>query len=211
MVHDWTRRWWESLPHHYRKADNDPRQAPERPLLRFMDGIGQLGGAMRGVSDDVWEGLYTDPARIPDSAVRWLAQMLGVPESQRATTPDKLRAYLQDLTVSGRPAVGTRSGIAEVAKRYLTGDKQVYVTPSETLDHTLIVYARADEIPGGELSSLAADIRAAGVIPAGHNLEVRAAVASWDAWEAATGETWDQMEAVIETWTDSDSAGVQLE
>lgn len=209
MVHPWTARWWESLPHHYRKSDVS--QTPSGPLQRFMDGPGQIGGAMRQVSDDVHEGLYTNPGQVPDTAVRWLAQMLGVPESQRQVDPQQLRGYLQDLTSSGRPAVGTRTGIADVAKRYLTGDRQVYVTPSDTLEHTLTVYARADEIPGGQLQSLAEDIRAAGVVPAGHNLEVKAAASTWDAWQAATGTTWDEKEAVIETWIDSESAGVVLE
>ncbi len=205
-VHPWTQRWWESLPTQYQKAD----AAADYPMRRWMDGIGRMGGEMRQVSDDLYGGLYTNPALVPDRAVQWLAQMMGVPERQRSGLPADVRNYLIDLTSSGRKAVGTRASILEVAKRFLTGAKQVAVGPSVSADHTIVILVRLDEVPGGNLATVGAGIVASGVIPAGHVVVVKAAAPTWDGWEAGI-TTWDTKESQVPTWVQSDSRGVVLE
>ncbi len=212
VVHPWTKDWWDTLPQAYRSADGvQNEEIGFYPMLRFMDGIGQIGGAMRKISDDMWAGFYTNPVTAPDLALPWLAQMLGVTGSQRATTSEKLRDYLIDLTSSGRASSGTRASIAEVAKRFLIGDRQVSVRPSTTAAHTIVVLVRANEVPGANLASVAAAIRATGVIPAGHDLVVLPADPSWDEWMAASGISWDDLEASAPLWSASDSLGVVLD
>ncbi|QIN94361.1 minor tail protein [Arthrobacter phage Abba] len=208
-VHPWTLAWWGTLPHAYRDAD--AAQDPPYPLLRWMDGIGRIAGQMRELSDSLWAGDLTDVEKAPDAAVRWLAQMLGIDETQRARSTADLRNYLADLTLTGRPAVGTRAAIAEVARRYLTGDRQVGVMPSATTPHTIVLLVRATEVPnGGDLAAFAATIKAAGVVPAGHNLIAVNAVPTWDEWQAAAGATWDELEAKVRVWNDSDALGVNI-
>lgn len=211
-VDPWTRRWWETLPVAYRRVDATMNEEMGYyPLLRFMNGAGGVAGAMRKISDDMWAGVYTDPNQVPDAALPWLAQMLGITASQRRTTPEKLRQLLVDLTVTGRTSTGTRASIAEVAKRFLTGSKQVSVRPSTTAAHTIIVLVRASEVPGADLAGMAASIRATGVIPAGHDLQVVPADPSWDTWSAAAGTTWNELQVKAPTWQESDSLGVVLE
>lgn len=209
--HDWTRRWWDSLPNAYRMADavQDP-SVGYFPLLRWMNGIGALAGQMRDLSDDIWNWALTDIERMPDEALRWVAQLLGMSADQRAVSLPELRTALRELTASGRRAVGTRSSIAEVAKRFLTGEKQIGVVPSSTTPHTIVLLVRAAEVPGGDLAALAESVRSAGVIPAGHNVIAVNAVATWDSFMAAAGVTWDEKDAKAKTWAQHDTLGVVL-
>jgi len=214
-VHWWTRKWWDTLPDAYKAADTAQQAAgrSNNPLLRFMDGPGRAAGLMRDISDQAWAGDLTNPATAPDAAIPWLAQMLGAPTTQRALPTPDLRAYLQNLADDGRPAAGTRQSIITAAKQYLLDDGQAIILPasSTTPAHTIIMLVRADQVPGGSLSALVAKIRAAGVIPAGHNLVARMAVSEWDAWEAAAGTTWDEVQANTKTWAQADSLGIVLE
>ncbi|MFT4471947.1 hypothetical protein ACMX2H_18750 [Arthrobacter sulfonylureivorans] len=183
------------------------------PLLRWMDGPGSIAQTTRTVSDDLWAGRYTNPATAPAHALRWLAQMMGTPLSLRKRPVEELREYLTNMLASGRSATGTRQGIADAAKGFLTGDRQVSVAASKTKKHTLVLLVRADEVPGGAagLPALAKVVQDAGVIPAGHVLVAQIATATWDDWMAAAGETWAEREAAAKTWTQADSLGVQLE
>lgn len=212
-VHPWTRSWWEGLPTAYRDAD--ARQSPDvggYPLLKWMEGIGSVAGEVREISDALWDGVYTDPGRVPDGApLRWLAQMLGAPAAQRTKTDLELRQYLIDLVGTGRAAVGTRRAIYEVSKYFLTGDRQVNVVPSATTPHRVVLLVRADEVPGGDLVALAAKVKASGAVPAGHDVLAQAVVSTWDSWSAAAGVSWDEREARVVTWSESDSLGVVLE
>lgn len=206
----WTRRLWESLPQVYQRLD--ARQNPEMggyPLLRYLNGAGAEAQRVRDVSDAWWDGLYTDPDRAPSGdQLRWLAQIMGV---KTQGVPDhQLRGILQDIKASGRRAVGTRQGIAEAARRALTGDRQVAVVPSEQDPHRLVILVRADQLTAEGLAAVAAEVRAAGVVPAGHVLVPQMASASWDQWSAVAGATWDEVEKRLVTWNDADSAGVQL-
>ncbi|QWY81938.1 minor tail protein [Arthrobacter phage Sicarius2] len=211
LLHEWTRRWWESLPNAYRMADavTDPGVG-YFPLLRWMDGIGSLAGEMRDLSDSIWFGGLTDLQNAPESSLRWLAQLLGLSEQQRAVDAVSLRAALLELTSSGRAAVGTRASIGEAAKRFLTGEKQVTVVPSSTTAHTIVLLVRSAEVPSGNLAALAANVRGTGVVPAGHNLIAVNAVATWDSFMAAAGVTWDELDGKAKTWSQHDTLGVDL-
>jgi len=186
------------------------------PLLRYMEGAGQIAGQVRDLSDNLWGGEFMDPRNTPDAALRWVAQLMGVSATIRNQPADDLRAYLVDLADNGRPASGTRGDIANAARRYLTGGKQAIMIPSPTKQHSLIVLVRADELPGAgvdapaALAALVAKIRATGVVPAGHELTAQIAAPTWDQWTAAAGPTWDTRDTAARTWTDADSLGVTI-
>lgn len=186
------------------------------PLLRFMEGPGQIAGQVRDLSDGLWSGEFMDPANTPDSALRWVAQLMGVSATTRNQSPAELRAYLVDLSVNGRPASGTRADIANAARKFLTGDKQTIMVTSPTKQHSLIMLVREDELPGADvdepaaLAALVAGVRASGVVPAGHELTAQIAAPTWDQWESAAGATWDTRDAAAPTWTAADSLGVTI-
>ncbi|GAA4916073.1 phage tail protein [Nesterenkonia rhizosphaerae] len=211
-VNPWTRRWWESLPRHYRTADRE--QNPEIggvPLLRFMDGVGEMAGRIRQISDDLYNGAYTDPVRVPDRALPWLAFLMGMEQGQRLQHPRILRQRLQALITAGRTRVGTRQVIAESAKEFMVEGAQARVTPHRTLPHTLVLHVRADDVLNDDVENLAANVQSAGFVPAGHVVVINTVISTWDSWESAAGETWDDKERNIQTWAQSDSAGVELE
>ncbi|ALY09360.1 tail protein [Arthrobacter phage Jawnski] len=212
LLHGWTRKLWGSLPNAYRMADavQDPGEG-YFPLLRWLNGVGALAGEMRDLSDAVWNNELTDLSKAPDAALRWLAQLLGLSESQRAVSLTDLRAALVEITAGGRPAIGTRRSIAEATKRFLTGEKQVTVLPSSITPHTIVLLVRAAEVPGGNLVTLANNVRATGVIPAGHNVIAQNAVATWDSFMAAAGVSWNEKDQKAVTWAKHDTLGVVLE
>lgn len=207
LVSPWARRLWLSLPQVYQRLD--AVQSPRWPLLRYLQGPGGEAQRVRDESDRWWDGVYTDPDQVPSGpALTWLAQVMGV---RTAGVPEhQVRGILADFAAGGRRAVGTRQQIAEAARRALTGDRQVSVVPSAQDPHRLVVLVRADELTAEGLEAVLTQVRAAGVVPAGHVLVAQAATASWNAWEAAVGATWDEVESRLMTWTDADSAGVQL-
>ncbi|QGZ17140.1 tail protein [Arthrobacter phage DrYang] len=131
IIHWWTRMWFGRLPVAYQEIDAviQPEQG-SFPLLRFMDGAGQVSGRIRDLSDLIISGKFMDPQTTPDYALRWLAQLLGVTAAQRTLDLPTLRTYLLDLVASGRPAVGTGQSIVDAARRFLTGTKQVTIQPT---------------------------------------------------------------------------------
>lgn len=214
-VHSWTRNWWGTLPHAYRSADN-AQAAPgmsNNPLLRYMDGPGQVAGQMRDISDQAWAGKLTNPATTPDHALPWLAQMLGAPTTVRTLPLAQLRTYLQDMATDGRPPAGTRQSIITAAKQFLIGEGQALIQPTTptTPAHTIVMLVRSDQVPNGDLPALVTKVRGTGVIPAGHVLSIRMAISEWDAWETAAGETWAEVDSNASTWAVADSLGIQLE
>lgn len=187
------------------------------PLLRYMEGVGQIAGQVRDVSDLLWGGEFIDPHNTPDTALRWVAQLMGVSATIRNQSAEQLRAYLVELAENGRPASGTRGDIANAAKLHLTGNRQAIMIPHPTRLHSIVVLVREDELPGADvdtpaaLADLVAKIRASGVVPAGHELTAQIAAPTWDQWETAAGPDWDTRDAVARTWTDADSLGVTIE
>jgi len=210
-VSQWALRMWRSLPQVYQRLDATQNlELGGYPLLRYLNGMGAEAQRVRDVSDQWWAGEFTDPDTVPSGAMlRWLAQVMGV---RTAGVPERqIRGVLHDIRAGGRRAVGTRELIAEAARRALVGESQVAVVPSEQDPHRLLVLVRADELGPGGLSAIIDEVRAAGVVPAGHMLVPQTASASWDAWSAAAGATWDEVENRLVTWNDADSAGVVLE
>ncbi|QJD53362.1 minor tail protein [Arthrobacter phage StevieBAY] len=212
LLHSWTRKLWDTLPNAFRMADSvqDPSLG-YFPLLRWLNGVGALAGEMRDLSDSIWFNELTDITKTPDAALRWLGQIIGLSADQRAASLTDLRAAIAEITAGGRPAIGTRSSIAEAAKRFLTGDKQVAVVPSSVTPFTIVLLVRSSEVPGGNLTTLVNNVRSTGVVPAGHNLVAQNAVATWDSFMAAAGATWDELDGKAGTWNQHDTIGVVLE
>lgn len=104
------------------------------PLLRYMDGVGHLAGYMRTEARHMWHGHTTNPVTAPDAWLPFLAAMLGLPQTYTARlSAAQLRSHLVAFVEQGRPPIGSRRAIAEVAKQWLYGDKQVTVTPANSM------------------------------------------------------------------------------
>lgn len=184
-------------------------EATTYPLLRFMDGIGQIGGQYRDTSDKLWDGYYTNPATCPDGSLRWLAQMAGIHRNvyQRLELAD-LRALITATVARGLTALGSRASLSDVVRPYLSGDKYCIVSPHPTKAHTIVIRVKFTEVPGNDLPALADNIRATGIIPAGHVIELAEAAVTWDQWEAAAGTSWNELEAQAPRWAEFDIIGL---
>lgn len=104
------------------------------PLLRFMDGVGHQAGFLDDQLAHMWDGGTFDPVTAPEQWLRFLGTIMGLPRTYmgRLTLP-QLRSHLVAFAENGRPPIGSRRNIAEVAKQWLTGDKQVSVIPATQL------------------------------------------------------------------------------
>lgn len=104
------------------------------PLLRFMDGVGHQAGFLDDQLAHMWDGDTFDPITAPEQWLRFLGTIMGLPKTYmgRLTLP-QLRSHLVAFAENGRPPIGSRRNIAEVAKQWLTGDKQVSVVPATQL------------------------------------------------------------------------------
>lgn len=189
------------------------------PLLRFMDGIGHQLGYLSDMANDMHEGKWSDPLTAPEASLKFLAAVMGVP--QRYTeklTAAQLREHLVDMKEGRSPTPGSRNHIALTAKQWLTGSKDVSVTPAHALEtytgpdpiHTIVVTARKDETPQNDLKAFENFLNDAGVIPAGHRVIVREATNTWDQFTQTAGITWNDKAQAIQTWNQADSAGVDL-
>ncbi|MGV2855449.1 hypothetical protein ACNPON_17865 [Glutamicibacter sp. AGC13] len=179
------------------------------PLLRFMDGIGQIGGQYRQLSDDLWDGHYTNPETCPDDSLPWLAQMAGINRNvYRILPPADLRELIKNTQANGLAGLGSRKAIAGIVRPWLSGDKTVLVSPHPARPHTILIRVNFTEVPNNDFSALAANIRRTRVIPAGHVIEIVELVATWDQWEAAAGSIWSELEAKAKRWGEQDTLGV---
>lgn len=182
------------------------------PLLRFMDGIGQIGGQYRELSDQLWDGHFTNPESCPDESLPWLAQMAGINRNVYRILPaDDLRELIKSTQSRGLAALGSRSAIADIVRPYLSGEKLCLVGPHPTKPHTIVISVNFTEVPNNDLPKLAENIRKTRVIPAGHVIEITEMLASWDAWEAAAGSTWAELEAKAKRWGEQDTLGVSVD
>lgn len=104
------------------------------PLLRFMDGVGHQAGFLDDQLAHMWDGGTFNPVTAPEQWLRFLGTIMGLPRTYmgRLTLP-QLRSHLVAFAENGRPPIGSRRNIAEVAKQWLTGDKQVSVIPATQL------------------------------------------------------------------------------
>lgn len=131
------------------------------PLLRFMDGIGHLAGFLDDELQHMWEGHTFDPVTAPNEWLRFLATMLGIPRRYLSQlTLGQLRSHLVAFMEQGRPPIGSRRAIAEIAKQWLTGDKQVTVLPASSMpawknaaEETLITAVKGSGTKGRALVS----------------------------------------------------------
>lgn len=208
--HGFTWDWWGRLPRHVRDADR--AQGPiSVPLLRFLDGIGHQAGRIQDQHDAMWSGAIFDPETTPDELLEWVAYLLGFTANRRDHPPGGLRESILDHIAGGTHQVGARQQIAATIRPYLNPGARVQVLASSSARHTLIIGVGPDDVPDQDYDRLTRQIRAAGVVPAGHALLVQNIRATWDQWEAAAGDTWEEKEANIVSWQDSDRAGVELQ
>jgi len=181
------------------------------PLLRYMDGIGQIGGQYRDLSDKMWDGYYTNPDTCPDESLRWLAQMAGLNRNVYRILPlADLRALIKTTKQNGLAALGSRTAIADIVRPYLSGEKLCLVGPHPYKEHTILIRVNFTEVPNNDLAALAANIRRTRVIPAGHVIEITEMLGSWNEWEAAAGSTWNDLESKVTKWGEQDTLGVTL-
>ena len=104
------------------------------PLLRFMDGVGHQAGYLDDQLSHMWDGDTFDPVTAPEQWLRFLGTIMGLPRTYMGRlTLAQLRSHLAAFAENGRPPIGSRRNIAEVAKQWLTGDKQVTVIPATQL------------------------------------------------------------------------------
>ena len=104
------------------------------PLLRFMDGVGHQAGYLDDQLAHMWDGDTFDPVSAPEQWLRFLGTIMGLPRTYMGRLSlAQLRSHLVAFAENGRPPIGSRRNIAEVAKQWLTGDKQVTVIPATQL------------------------------------------------------------------------------
>ena len=104
------------------------------PLLRFMDGVGHQAGYLDDQLAHMWDGETFDPVTAPEQWLRFLGTIMGLPRTYMGRLSlAQLRSHLVAFAENGRPPIGSRRNIAEVAKQWLTGDKQVTVIPATQL------------------------------------------------------------------------------
>ena len=104
------------------------------PLLRFMDGVGHQAGFLDDQLAHMWDGGTFNPVTAPEQWLRFLGTIMGLPRTYMGRlTLAQLRSHLVAFAENGRPPIGSRRNIAEVAKQWLTGDTQVSVIPATQL------------------------------------------------------------------------------
>ena len=104
------------------------------PLLRFMDGVGHQAGFLDDQLAHMWDGHTFNPVTAPEQWLRFLGTIMGLPRTYMGRlTLAQLRSHLVAFAEKGRPPIGSRRNIAEAAKQWLTGDKQVTVIPATQL------------------------------------------------------------------------------
>lgn len=104
------------------------------PLMRFMDGVGHQAGYLDDQLAHMWDGDTFNPVTAPEQWLRFLGTIMGLPRTYMGRlTLAQLRSHLVAFAENGRPPIGSRRNIAEVAKQWLTGDKQVSVIPATQL------------------------------------------------------------------------------
>lgn len=104
------------------------------PLLRFMDGVGHQAGFLDDQLAHMWDGDTFNPVTAPEQWLRFLGTIMGLPRTYMGRLSlTQLRSHLVAFAENGRPPIGSRRNIAEVAKQWLTGDKQVSVITATQL------------------------------------------------------------------------------
>lgn len=163
------------------------------PLLQYVNALADQFGEVelygRGDGDAAaWTRLF-DVDRVPsEKELRWLAQFAGVRLTQGLSFAS-LKTELRQAEARRR---GTPAYLVEVAQRYLTGNKYVFLKERDTSAYSMALVTRAAETPNA--AALEAAVRAAK--PAG--LAITFAVTAGVTWNEATstwnatGLQWDQ-------------------
>ena len=136
---------------------NDWDQAQNWPLLRFMDGLGQLLQPIDDVSADTptrpgWSQLL-DPTIAPTWALPWLAQFVGVRFNATTSTDAQQRAAIQAEQGFTR---GTPAAMQLAVSKWLNPGQQVLIyerTPDPYSLTVVVSLAAATSEPYWELSN----------------------------------------------------------
>ena len=110
--------------------------------------------------------------------------------------------YVWDQHARWVQKTGVTQGLIDAVVDAKRGVRSVY---------TLLMFVRADELPNRDLPAFQRFMQDSGVTPAGHRLVCLESRPTWDQWETAVGPTWTDLESRTKTWTDSESAGVNLD
>lgn len=104
------------------------------PLLRFLDGLGQIIQRYADLASDTAAGepgwsLLVDPGRCPTYGLGWLAQMVGVRFDQTQSTDTTQRAA---ITAEQGFMRGTPAALQAAAAKWLQPNQQVVVYERDT-------------------------------------------------------------------------------
>lgn len=177
-----TDRLYGRLPEAFRDADVDLEL--RRYLLTVLGDADELDALV----DALLEGDLADPLQARPEWLEWLAQFVGVQLPTDAT----LEARRQRIADAAGFLSGTPRDIEAAARTVLIGTRSANVTPVLNGDEFLIgLRTLASETP--DPAAVLAAIDAAGVRPAGFDVELTYYSASWDTLEAAypTSNHWD--------------------
>lgn len=203
---------YEMLPEVYRSEDVD--QIPTQPLLKYLEGPGSAMQRVRDVYTQAIDGTLFDPNLVEDpKVVMWLAQMLGV--DTRNVTPSVALDDLRSRVDEGVPSVGTYSHIAARARLFMQRsvgavNPQVEAMPGP-LDWEVALVVREDSVPDADLDAFVAQVQASSSVPAGFFVRAYVAVATWEQFDAAKGQTWAAFTRQVRTWSQHDSVGTVLD
>ena len=176
-------RWYDSLPAVYRDADGeDTSTSAGWPLYGYLDAVASPLRGPSATADRIAAGDLTDPNTADDAWIPWLAQAVGVTGTGVAAQ----RAALVGLLTS--PALGSREYLAAVTRTFLTGSRDVTVTPLSGWGIQIRVLA-ADLDLVGDLAGLTAALYATGQVPTGYQISC-----------TADDVTWAQVDAALPTW-----------
>lgn len=193
-----TERLYERLPDAYKSEDANI----DYPFKRWLSGVGDVLGDVDtlitrfdytppedGTPSDTSD--LVDPDTADEAWLPWLAQLVGV----KLNAYDTLATHRMRIgsALSGIKA-GTKTAVAEAAKRVLTGTKTVYV-----YDHSTTAGIAAGgqwdvlvlTVQGETISDPLVEIIKAGAKPAGIKL-----------WHMYFGAQWGTLEVSRPTWTD---------
>lgn len=209
-------RVYDSLPEHYRVADED---AGDYPLYRWLAGLLAVSGRVETLIDDVDfvpvadggavgdTSTLSDPAVAPLEWLPWMAQLVGVPLRPDLSATEK-RDAVQFASAGWR--AGTKAAVADAARSELTGTRYARVydhsvsEPGDGGEWDVLIVTRASETPNVPAVLAAVTRRAAK--PAGVVLRHRAYEASWDT-VSTTYPTWTALESAG-SWDRIQEAGL---
>jgi P2-related tail formation protein len=127
------------------------------PLLRFLDGIGQIMQQTLNLFQDTpqgpgWSQIF-DPTRCPTEALPWLAQWVGVRFNQTQNTDGAQRAAIQAEQGFNR---GTVAALQNAAAQWLTPHQAVLIYERTPDPYSFTVVLALGQLTTGTYSQVSA-------------------------------------------------------